>query len=147
MILLDVNLLLYAKGADYPQHAAAAAWLEEQINTPIRIGLPWPSLLAFLRIVTHPRIYKYPLTTQEAWAQVEEWLNLQNTWIPQPTNQHQGIFAQLLHDTQATANLIPDAHLAALAIEHGLEVCTADTDFAKFPGCKWRNPITGSKSG
>lgn len=120
MILLDANLLLYAKVAEYPQHGAAAAWLEKQINTANRIGLPWPSLLAFLRIVTNPRIYESPLSVDDAWAQVEEWLALSNTWIPLPTDQHQSVLRQLLHDTHATANLVPDAHLAALAIEHGL---------------------------
>lgn len=141
MILLDANLLLYAKIEDYPQHEAAAAWFEQQINKSIRVGLPWPSILAFLRIVTNPRIYESPLNIDVAWAQVEEWLAFSTVWIPLPTDQHQTILSQLLHDTQATANLVPDADLAALAIEHGLEICTTDTDFARFAGCKWRNPL------
>lgn len=143
MILLDANLLLYAKIADYPQHETAAVWLEQQINQPVRIGLPWPSLLAFLRIITNPRIYNSPLSINDAWAQIEEWLALPNIWIPLPTDQHQTVLSQLLHTTQANANLIPDAHLAALAIEHGLEICTTDTDFGQFSGCKWRNPLKG----
>ncbi|MGB7084352.1 MAG: type II toxin-antitoxin system VapC family toxin [Phormidesmis sp.] len=141
MILVDANLLLYSKVEDYPQHETAVAWLEQQINDSIRVGLPWPSLLAFLRIVTNPRIYKSPLSIDVAWTQVDEWLALPNIWIPQPTDQHQILLSQLLKDTQATANLVPDAHLAVLAMEHGLEICTTDTDFARFPGCKWRNPI------
>ena len=109
--------------------------------TPVRIGLPWPSLLAFLRIVTNPRIYDSPLDIDAAWTQVEEWLALPNTWIPLPTDQHQLVLRQLLHGAQANANLILEAHLAVLAIEHGLEICTTDTDFAQFSGCKWRNPL------
>ena len=73
--------------------------------------------------------------------QVDEWLGLKNTWIPNPTDRHRSILYNLLQQSQASANLIPDAHLAALAIEHGLEVCTTDTDFAKFSKCKWRNPL------
>ena len=141
MILLDANLLLYAKVADYPQHEAAATWFEQQINRPVRVGLPWPSLLAFLRIVTNPRIYESPLGVKDAWVQINEWLALPNIWIPLPTQQHSTILGQLLQKTQANANLVPDAHLAALSIEHGLEVCTTDTDFARFAGCRWRNPL------
>ncbi len=141
MILLDANLLLYVKVEDYPQHEASRVWFEQQINAPVRIGLPWPSLLAFLRISTNPRVYQSPLSIDDAWRQVDEWLELQNTWIPQPTERHQLVLNQLLQESQASANLIPDAHLAALAIEHGLEVCTTDADFAKFPKCKWRNPL------
>ena len=141
MILIDANLLLYAKVADYPQHEAAKAWLEQQLNASSRVGLPWPSLLAFLRIVTNPRIYDSPLKIESAWAQVEEWLELPNIWIPLPTDQHPIVLSRLLNATLATVNLIPDAHLAALAIEHGLEICTTDTDFANFPGCKWGNPL------
>lgn len=141
MILSDANLLLYAKVADYPQHSAAITWFEEQINGPGRIGLPWPSLLAFLRIVTNPKIYESPLEINVAWAQINEWLALPNIWILLPTEQHATILGQLLHETQANANLAPDAHLAALAIEHGLEVCTTDTDFARFTGCRWHHPL------
>jgi uncharacterized protein len=141
LILLDANLLLYIKIKNYPQHQAAAAWFEQQIDGSVRIGLPWPSLLAFLRIGTNPRVYESPLSVNAAWAQIEAWLTLQNTWIPQPTDQHQRVLSRLLSETQSTANLIPDVHLAALAIEHGLEICTTDTDFARFSGCKWHNPL------
>lgn len=141
MILLDANLLLYTKVKNYPQHKATAAWFEKQVDESVRIGLPWLSLLAFLRIGTNPRVYESPLSINDAWAQIEAWLVLPNTWIPQPTDQHQIVLGRLLRETQAIANLIPDAHLATLAIEHGLEICTTDSDFARFRGCKWRNPL------
>lgn len=141
MILLDANLLIYSKVIKSPQHDFAVAWFEQEINNAVRIGLPWNSLLAFLRIVTNPRIYDVPLTAEVAWTQVEEWLALPNCWVPVPTDQHSIVLGRLLIAAQANANLVPDAHLAALSIEHGLEVCTTDTDFAKFPGCRWRNPL------
>jgi uncharacterized protein len=141
LILLDANLLLYITIKNYPQHPAAAIWFEQQVDASVRIGMPWPSLLAFLRIGTNPRVYESPLSINTAWAQIEAWLTLHNTWIPQPTDQHQCVLSRLLSETQATANLIPDVHLAALAIEHDLEVCTTDADFARFSGCKWRNPL------
>lgn len=141
MILVDANLLLYAKVADYPQHPRAAAWLEARLNGPDRVGLPWPSLLAFLRLITNPRLFAQPLSLAEAWAQVEEWLALPPVWIPLPTVHHALQLGPLLHVAGATANLIPDAHLAALAIEHDLTLCSSDQDFARFPGLRWDNPL------
>lgn len=141
MILLDANLLLYIKIQNYPQHEASKTWFEQQVADSVRIGLPWHSLLAFLRVGTNPKVYPSPLSIEDAWMQINEWLSLQNIWIPSPTDRHQNVLGDLLKKSQASANLIPDAHLAALAIEHGLEVCTTDTDFAKFPNCKWKNPL------
>ncbi|NJM66554.1 MAG: type II toxin-antitoxin system VapC family toxin [Acaryochloris sp. RU_4_1] len=141
MFLVDANLLLYAKIDDYSQHQAALEWFEQQMTLRVRMGLSWASLLAFVRIATNPRLYDAPLSIEAAWQQVEEWLALSNIWIPSPTDRHSIILGKLLISTQATANLVPDAHLAALAIEHGLEICTTDTDFAKFPDCRWQNPL------
>ena len=141
MLLIDANILLYAKVSNYPQHQIAAAWFEQQVNEQIRMAIPWANVLAFLRIVSNPRIFQAPLSIQDAQAQIDEWLKLPNIWIPQPTPKHWQILSQLLLDNQLTGNLIPDAHLAALAIEHGLEICTTDTDFARFSRCKWRNPL------
>jgi uncharacterized protein len=84
-ILVDINLLLYAIVADYPQHIAARTWLEEQFNANVQVGLPWLSLLGFIRIATNPRIFKKPLSVSQAWEQIEEWLALPTVWIPQPT--------------------------------------------------------------
>jgi toxin-antitoxin system PIN domain toxin len=141
MILVDANLLLYAKIADLPQHRPAAHWFESQLREQPRVGLPWPSLLGFLRISTSPRLFEQPLPVAEAWDQVQEWLALRNVWIPLPTDQHAAIMGDLLVAANAGANLVPDAHLAALALEHGLVVCSSDADFARFPAVRWRNPL------
>lgn len=141
MILVDANLLLYAKYSDYEQHERAHAWLDDQLNGPARVGLPWESLLAFLRIGTNARLRPRPLSTAQAWAQVEEWLGLGNVWIPQPTVRHGEVLADLLATSRAAGNLIADAHLAALAIEHGLVLCSTDGDFARFTGLRWLDPL------
>lgn len=144
MILVDANLLLYAKIADLPQHPRVAPWLEAQLRGTSRVGLPWPSLLAFLRISTNTRVFAKPLSIEQAWSQVAEWLALSNVWIPLPTENHADVVGRLLVATHAVANLVPDAHLAALALEHGLEVCSSDSDFARFPDIRWRNPLLRS---
>ncbi len=141
MILLDANLLVYAKFADLPQHARACRWFEETLNSPGRVGVPWPSSLAFMRLATNPRLFSDALPTRVAWAQVEEWLAHPRVWIPSPTRDHREILGRLLLATGATAGLVPDAHLAALAIGHGLTLCSADADFGRFPGLDWHNPL------
>ena len=141
MILVDTNLLVYARMSVLPQHAAARDWLDGRLNDHPRVGLPWISLLGFLRIVTNPRIFERPDSVKAAWAQVEHWLGCPNVWIPQPGESHAAIFGNLLAHVAGGANLIPDAHLAALAIEHGLAVCSTDGDFARFPELKWVNPL------
>lgn len=141
MILVDANLLIYASDRTSAQHARARTWLEDRFNEPGRVGLPWPSLLAFLRIVTNPRIYPRPLAPTDAWRRIEGWLALPGVWVPQPTDRHAEVLKQLVCGTGAAAALVPDAHLAALAIEHGLIVCSADADFARFPGVRWENPL------
>ena len=140
MILVDVNLLLYAHVASFQQHTAAREWLNSQIRDQIRVGLPWTSLLAFLRLATNPRVFSQPEPIERAWAQVEKWLSWPSTWIPQPGQDHQRILAGLLAPG-VTGNLIPDAHLAALALEHGLTVCSCDSGFAKFDGVRWIDPL------
>jgi toxin-antitoxin system PIN domain toxin len=141
VILVDANLLLYATISDYEQHPAARSWLEGRLNDPARVGLPWPSLLAFLRIATNARLFPQPLAVKVAWARVTEWLELPNVWVPTETERHSDIFGQLLVDSASVANLVMDAHLAALAIEHGLTLCSTDRDFSRFPALRWENPI------
>ncbi|MBI2566719.1 MAG: type II toxin-antitoxin system VapC family toxin [Candidatus Schekmanbacteria bacterium] len=140
-MLVDANLLLYAKIADYPQHARAHSWLDAQLNGLARVGLPWPSLLAFLRISTNPRIFSRPLQMQVAWQQVEQWLALPLVWVPAPTERHATILSQLLSHGGVAGALVADAHLAVLAIEHGLTICSTDGDIARFRGVKWENPL------
>ena len=142
MILIDANLLVYAHVKGFPQHETAGKWLDGKLNGAAPVGLPWESLLAFLRLVTNPRVFEQPEPAATAWDQVQSWLNCANVWVPLPTENHRKVLGDLLSATRADANLVPDAHLAALAIEHGLVLCSSDGDFARFPGLRWENPLT-----
>ena len=141
MILVDANLLVYAHNADAVEHSIARAWLENQFSQPYRVGLPWPSLLAFVRLACNPAVVPAALRPAIAWQYVEAWLALDTVWIPEPGPGHTAILAGFFGLSQMTGRLVPDAHLAALAIEHGLTLCSTDGDFAKFPGLKWLNPL------
>jgi len=141
VILVDTNLLVYARMSGLPQHPAAREWLDGRLNDHPQVGLPWQSLLGFLRIVTNSRIFERADSLRAAWAQVEDWLDCPNVWIPQPAAGHRAILRGLLSHVAGGANLVPGAHLAALAIEHGLEVCSTDGDFARFPELRWVNPL------
>lgn len=127
--------------ADFDQHATARQWLDDRLNGSARVGLPWPSLLSFLRLVTNPRVFARPESVNVAWSQVEEWLGCEPAWIPLPTQRHRGVLAELLRSTSAAGNLVPDAHLAALAIEHGLTLASTDGDFGRFPDLRWEDPL------
>lgn len=140
-MLVDANLLLYASLEDFPQHEAAREWLDEQLNGPRRVGLPWPALLAFMRITTNSRLFTSPLRTEAAWGQVRGWLSCPAVWIPAPGDRHAEILGDLLVASRATGNLVPDAHLAALALEHGLTLYSTDRDFAAFTGLSWVDPL------
>lgn len=140
-MLVDANLLLYAEDETSPVHEAARHWLTEALNGPSRVGLPWPSLLAFLRIRTHPRAYAEPLSGPEAMSRVQDWLAAPAAWVPQPTVRHAEVLAGLVARHRLSAGALPDAHLAALAIEHGLTLCSADTDFARFTEVRWVDPV------
>ncbi len=140
MILVDANLLLYAYASSLSQHARAREWLDRQLNGPARVGLPWQSLLSFVRLISNPRVFERPISVQKAWKQTEEWLGCDSVWIPQPTDRHVEVLAPLMK-TVDRSNLVPDAHLAAIAIEHGLCLCSTDGDFARFADLKWENPL------
>lgn len=140
-MLIDANLLIYAVDTTAPEHHRASDWLSEQLNGDRRVGLPWQSLIAFLRITTHPRATRQPLRSSEAWGFVRDWLTVDLVWVPVATERHADVLAGLLDRYRLAGNLVSDADLAALAIEHGLEVCSADTDFARFTEVRWRNPI------
>lgn len=141
MILVDANLLIYAHVESFPQHAASHDWLDGNINGTAPVGLPWPSLLGFVRIVSNPRIFERPSSVAAAWRQVESWLATDSAWIPLPTERHREVLAPLMKSAEGRANLVPDAHMAALAIEHGLVLCSTDGDFARFDGLEWNNPL------
>lgn len=141
MILVDVNLLVYATVEEFAQHERARVWLEERLKGPYGVALPWPTLTGFVRIACNPRILGRPMPLERAWEQVEEWLALEVTLTPEPTARHGEILATLLPAVGNRANLVPDAHLAALALEYGLTLCSTDADFARFPGLRWENPL------
>ena len=144
MILVDANLLLYAKFSSFPEHTRANGWLDRKLNDPDRVALPWESLLAFLRLSTNTRMFPRPLSTAAAWRQVRSWLSLETIWCPAPTADHEAVLDTLLAPGGITPKLVMDAHLAALAIEHGLVLCSADGDFGRFAQLRWHNPIAPS---
>jgi toxin-antitoxin system PIN domain toxin len=141
VILVDVNVLVYASNAEAEEHSSSRVWLDRQLSGAPAVGLPWVSLLGFLRIATNPRAFRSPLTMASAWQQVTDWLSAEPAWTPAPTDRHAAVLSKLLSLPGLHGNLVPDAHLAALAIEHGLTLCSTDGDFARFPGLSWRNPL------
>ncbi len=141
MILVDANLLVYAHDESAAEHPVARAWWESVLNGPERVGLPWPSLLAFVRLVSNRAIVRSPVTPRLAWERASEWLALPNVWIPQPGDEHAQLLTALLSDVTLSSRMVPDAHLAALALAHGLTLCSSDGDFARFRGLRWMNPL------
>lgn len=141
MIAIDANLLVYAHVTSYSQHEAARTWLEDQLLRAPRVALPWASLLAFIRLVTNPRLFTEPESIGNAWAQVTAWLDAGPVWTPAPTARHRDALGACLAQPGLRANDVPDAHLAALAIEHGLRLATSDSGFARFSGLQWFNPL------
>ena len=139
--MVDANLLLYAVDSGSPFNGRASAWLEEVLNGDRRVGLAWQTIGAFLRISTHPRVATNPLRSADAWGFVTDWLASDPVWIPPATERTAAVYGRLVVELDITGNLVTDAQLAALAIEHGLVVCSADTDFARFPGLRWENPL------
>lgn len=143
-MLVDANLLLYAVDRTSPQHDKASTWLAAVLNGDRRVGLPWQTIGAFLRISTHPRVTTHPLDGTAAWSHVTDWLAADPAWIPPATERTAAVYQRLLEHTPVTGNLVPDAQLAALAVEHGLVLCSADSDFGRFPDLRWENPLRPS---
>ena len=141
MILVDANILLYAEDQGSPRHVEARRWWDEQLSGPRPVCLCWSVLCAFIRIGTNPRVFENPLSLDQAIRRVQSWLNQPCTRLVHPTQRHWSVLRELLVGSQAVANLVTDAHLAALAIEHGCDLCSTDTDFARFHGLKWHNPL------
>jgi toxin-antitoxin system PIN domain toxin len=142
VILVDANLLLYAQDSLSEFHVAARTWWDAQLSGSEPVGLCWPVMTAFIRIATNPRLYENPLTTREASDAVQTWLEQACVRVIQPTEAHWSIFQQMLEAANATANMVPDAHLAALAVEHQCVLCSTDGDPARFPEVRWQNPLS-----
>lgn len=145
MILVDANLLLYAEDSLSEHHASARTWWDSQLSGSAPVCLCWPVLTAFIRVGTNARLHQRPLTVKEAVRRVQSWIEQPCVRIIQPTENHWDILQRMLQEGSATANLVSDAHLAALAVEHNCELCSTDADFARFPGLNWHNPITARR--
>lgn len=141
MILVDANLLLYAEDSLSEHHEASRVWWDDQLSGTDPVGLCWPVLNAFIRIGTNPRLHQRPLTLKEATERVQNWFDQLCVRIVQPTDQHWTIFQQMLRCGNAVGNLVSDAHLAALAVEHNCVLHSTDADFSRFRGLKWKNPV------
>jgi toxin-antitoxin system PIN domain toxin len=141
VILIDVNLLLYAYDADAPQHRAAKRWLEELFASGETIGLPWVTVWGFLRLSTNPRIWPNPLPAERAFAIVKDWLNQDNAVVLNPGPRHLDLLQKLAIVDQAAGRRLTDAVLAALALEHGAILASSDQDFRRFKGLQWMNPL------
>jgi hypothetical protein len=141
VILVDANLLIYAVNRDLPQHDAARTWWEVTISGSESIGIPWVSLLAFLRVCTNRRVFDTPLPPDAAIRYVDEWLRQPPVKPVSPGTVHWSILADLLTRSGMAGNLTTDAHIAALAMEHGYTVYSADNDFKRFTGVRHVNPL------
>jgi uncharacterized protein len=141
VILVDANLLIYAVDSDSAHHKSARRWLEKILSGTTQVGLAWIVVLAFVRITTHPRIMRNPLQPHAALNYVDEWLAQPSVVSVAPGEHHWPILRQLISAAGTAANLTSDAHLAALAIEHGYAVYSTDHDFKRFSGLKHVNPL------
>lgn len=141
MIFPDANLLLYAEDTRSAYHEEACTWWDACLSGTESVNLCWPVLNAYLRIATNQRIQESPLTMKEATQRVESWLDQPCVRLVVPTEAHWEIFQTQIQEAAATGNLVSDAHLAALAIEHASVLYSTDRDFARFPNLKWINPI------
>jgi toxin-antitoxin system PIN domain toxin len=146
MIITDVNPLLNAYNRDFPDHDAARYWWEGVVNGGEDIGLAWVTVLGFIRIMTNPRAMLNPMPVGDAVAAAKSWLDLPNVDIVEPGPRHAEILFRLLRQVGVAGNLTTDAHLAALAIEHQARLASTDTDFARFAGLRWLNPLAKSPS-
>jgi toxin-antitoxin system PIN domain toxin len=141
VILFDVNVLVYAHREDAPNHPEFLEWLEKTIADPAPFGLCDPVMSGFMRVVTHPRIFDPPSSIEEAVAFLEALRGQPNAVLVGPGERHWDILVDLCRRASVRGNLVPDAYLAALAIESGNEWISTDRDFARFPGLRWRHPL------
>lgn len=143
-LLIDVNILVYGADATSSFHDAAVTFLEDALSGPTPIGMPWEVLTGFMRVVTNPRITNRPLTSDDAWSHVESWSGAEPVWHPGATDRHAEILERLVRGRRLSGNVIPDAHLAAIAVGHGLTIASTDSDFALFDDVvSWFDPLRG----
>jgi hypothetical protein len=142
MIVPDVNLLLFAHNEAAPHHASARGWWEGLMSGNRTVALPWAVILGFIRLATHASVLESPLTPAAALDRVLSWVERPNVLILDPGPRHLTILRDLFEASIVAGSLTTDAHLAALAIEHQCEIHSADSDFARFPGLRWHNPLS-----
>ena len=142
MIIPDINLLLYAHVTSFPAHLAAKKWWESALNGEREVGLVAPVVFGFIRISTNPRVFSPPMSVDVSIAHVESWLARPRVVLLTPGPRHIEVAFRLLRSLGTAANLTTDTQLAAFAIENQAELCSNDTDFARFPGLRWANPLT-----
>jgi uncharacterized protein len=141
VIVVDANLLIYSYDARAVDHQKSAAWLEGAFSGTETAGLPWSCICAFVRVVTNRRLPGLRVAPHAALGAVDEWLHSPNVQILTPTERHWSVFRRMVVEGQATGPLVTDAEIAALTIEYGGVLYTADRDFARFPGLRWVNPL------
>ena len=141
MIVIDANLLIYSYDRDSAHHKKSRFWLEEVLSGVEAVGLPWQSVSAFLRVITNRRLSGMRVSLQQAVQVVDEWLQQPNLQILVPADEHWSVLRQMILEGQASGPLVSDAEIAAITIEHGAVLHTADRDFARFPGLRWKNPL------
>jgi len=141
MWLVDGNVLLYAVNRSTPHHDVSRTWLEDALRGATPVGLAWSSLLTFLRVSTHRAAFPTPLTVEEATRQLRSWLGAPAVVVIEPTARHADVLTGLLEASGTAGNLVPDAHLAALASEHAATIVTFDADFGRFDGVRWQRPV------
>jgi len=139
--LPDVNLLVYAVDEGSPHYAGTRSWLEQILSGTEQVGFAWLAILGFVRISTNPAALGNPLPTAKAFKFIESWLGQPVATVVHPTHEHATILSRLLEPIGTAGNLTSDAHLAALAIEHGAELCSRDADFSRFDGVRWTDPL------
>ena len=142
MKVADLNLLIYAVDQEAHAHDRARDWWNDQLSSSETVGLAWTVLLGFVRLTTNPRVFRAPMASGDALDYIDRWLATPVTTVIEPTRRHAAIMRELLATTGTAGNLVTDAHLAALAIEHGATLCSADHDFGRFPGLRWKDPLT-----
>ena len=141
MKIVDANVLLYAVNEAAPQHGPARAWLEKTLSGTEPVGFTWAVLLAFFRLSTRAAVFPRPLTLDQAFEAVGSWLAQPCAEIVDPGDGHLDLLSRLLKPLGAAGNLTSDAHLAAIALEHGAELCSCDSDFSRFTGLRWTHPL------
>lgn len=146
MKLPDVNLLLYAVDETSPRHDAARIWLEQTLSGSETVVFAWAVLLAFVRLSTNAAVFSRPLDSDEALDLIDEWLAQPCATVIAPTDRHAAVLREMLRPLGTAGNLTSDAHLAALAFEHGAVLLSCDTDFARFSGLRWVDPLAEPKA-